>query len=219
MTGHPRVRRHDHRQPEPAGLAGPGTEHLGVDPDGGGARRLRRTPAPPALDDSRHRKARFGGLCRFSARRRAQSGVRSARERRRPAIRADRFVGMAEREQARLAPRRRRRTRGRPAGRATNPAGTVRCGYPATAAGDEKLAPEVVAVDRVDQPRRAAGRRDQRVEAVRLQHPVEPVVARALPALGERIEVFLRVEPAVAPRPSRTAPGRTTASRGRGARG
>ena len=60
-----RDRRNEHRQPEPAGLGDPGTEHLGVDTDGGGARRLRRPPAPPALGSSRTSKARFGGLCLF----------------------------------------------------------------------------------------------------------------------------------------------------------
>ena len=98
--------RHEHRQPEPAGLRDPRTQHLGVDTDGAGARRLRRPPTPQALGEEPDRKARFGGPFRFSARPEAQSGVVPAHERRRPAIRAVAFEGMAEREQARLAPRR-----------------------------------------------------------------------------------------------------------------
>ena len=64
--------RNEHRQPEPAGLGDSGTEHLGDDPDGGGTRRLRRTPAPPALGSSRTAKPASAGFV-VSARRRGLS--------------------------------------------------------------------------------------------------------------------------------------------------
>ena len=62
------------------------------------------------------------------------------------------------------------------------PAGTVMLGYPATAAGVELAPRKWSPLIEIRGPRRAAGRRDDRVEAVLLQHGVDPERASTRPA-------------------------------------
>ncbi|KGC39537.1 hypothetical protein DO64_6166 [Burkholderia pseudomallei] len=62
--------------------------------------------------------------------------------------------------------------------------------------GRRKAVAAAVAVDQVDQPSGALGRRDERVEPVLAQHAREPLVARAAAATGERVAVRGGVEPA-----------------------